>query len=300
MQVWMNDSLVDKDEALISVFDHGLLYGDGVFEGIRIYHGQIFQCNAHLDRLCLSADVIRLKIPYGRKVLRQAIQDTAAANNLTDAYVRLVVTRGPGTLGLNPFLCSKPSTFIIVDQISMYSKQMYQEGIGVIIARHRRTHQSMLEPDVKSLNYLNNIHAKMESVDAGVPEAVMLNHDGYVTEASGDNIFIVKDGQIITPPPEAGILLGITRSVVMHLASEMGVSVLEKNLLPEELYEADECFLTGTGAEVIAVTSVDGRPVGKGTVGPITSKLLRSFTEFVHTDYQVPYAGGNGLESKAL
>jgi len=291
MKIWMDGNLVENENARVSVFDHGLLYGDGVFEGIRLYNGRIFQCSAHLNRLFTSADTIRLKVAFGRKELEKAIYDTAEANSLTNAYIRLVVTRGPGTLGLNPFLCSESVTFIIVDQIAMYSEEMYENGMGIIISKFRRTHSSMMIPTVKSLNYLNNIYAKMECVDAGASEAVMLNQDGDVAEATGDNIFIIKDGRLLTPPAEAGILLGITRSAVMHLAARVGINVSEQRLVSEDLYAADECFLTGTGAEVISVTSIDGKQIGDGSVGPATRKLLAAFREFILTDEQVEYPG---------
>jgi len=280
MKIWMNGKLVDKEDAKVSVFDHGLLYGDGVFEGIRVYNGKIFQCNAHLDRLFESAAAINLELHYSRSELEKGMYEAMEANSITDGYIRLVVTRGIGTLGLNPYLCRQSATFAIVDQIAMYSEQMYREGIGVIVAKTRRVHESMMDPRVKSLNYLNNIKAKMEAVHAYVPEAIMLNADGYVCEATGDNVFIVRNAKLITPPSEAGILLGVTRNIVMHLARENDVPVLEDNFGVEDLYEADECFMTGTGAEVIAVTSVDGRRIGDGITGPVTRKLFDLFREF--------------------
>ncbi len=289
MKIWINGSLVEKEDAAVSVFDHGLLYGDGVFEGIRSYGGRIFQCGAHLDRLSQSAEALRLKLSYSKSDLERAIYEAMAANSIVDGYVRLVVTRGQGTLGLDPFLCTDSVTFIIADQIEMYSKDMYRNGIEVIISKTRRIHSSMMDLRVKSLNYLNNIHAKMECVEAGVPEALMLNTDGHVAEASGDNVFIVREGTLVTPPPAAGILLGITRGVVMHLARESGIAVFEENIYPDDVYAADECFLTGTGAEVIAVTGVDGRSIGEGAVGPVTKKLLERFRAFVETGQDIPY-----------
>jgi branched-chain amino acid aminotransferase len=289
MKIWMNGELLDREDAKVSVFDHGLLYGDGVFEGIRMYGGRIFQCRAHMERLFLSAEIIRLDIGYSAEDLEKGIYDAAEANSLTDAYIRLVVTRGPGTLGLNPHLCSESTVFIIVDKIAMYSEEMYANGMGVIVAKTRRTHSSMMNPRVKSLNYLNNIYAKMEGLDADVPEALMLNMDGDVAEATGDNVFIVKDGTLMTPPPEAGLLLGITRCVVMHLAAVNSIPVSEQRITPDDLFAADECFLTGTGAEVIAVTSIDGKPVGSGKVGPVTKTLLDAFRKFILTDEQVDY-----------
>ncbi|MCD4823993.1 MAG: branched-chain-amino-acid transaminase [Phycisphaerae bacterium] len=289
MQIWLNGNMVARDDANINVFDHGLLYGDGIFEGIRIYNGGIFQCDAHLDRLFRSAEMIRLVIGYTKDELRAAMEHCIQANGLTDGYIRLVVTRGVGNLGIDPFLCKKSSTFIIADSIQLYSEEMYATGIAVIISKTLRTHSSMLPPETKSLNYLNNILAKIEAVDAGVPETLMCNQEGYIAEASADNVFIVKDGAILTPPPNAGILLGITRSVVIYLAGTLGIKCSEENIMPQDVLEADECFLTGTGAEVIAVTKVDDQTLGNGTAGPITQKILAAFREFILTDKQIPY-----------
>lgn len=290
MKIWLDGQLVEKDEAKVSVFDHGLLYGDGVFEGIRVYGGEIFQPRAHLDRLFYSAERIRLKIPYSREELLAAMRQCIQANRTTDGYMRLVVTRGAGNLGLNPFQCPRPTVFLILDHLQMYTDEMYEKGMAVIIARSvRRTSPSMLDPGIKSLNYLNNILAKIECVDAGVLEVLMRNEKGDICEASGDNVFIVKNGVIKTPPPEAGILLGITRGVVIHLAKRAGLTVEETPLAPQEVLEADECFLTGTGAEVIAVTKVDDAVIGNGKVGPVTRKLLDAFRVFVRTREEVPY-----------
>lgn len=291
MKVWLDGKLVDESDAKISVFDHGLLYGDGVFEGIRAYHGSIFQCQAHLDRLFESAELVFLDMPFNRDELESATYETLAANGLSDAYIRMVITRGAGTLGLNPKKCPKPSAFIITGKIAMYPEEMYRDGMPVIIGKTVRTSATMVNPAVKSLNYLNNIMAKLEGVAAGVEEVLMLNEKGNIAEASGDNVFIIKDGVLITPPKEAGILLGITRSVVMHIARRMGVKVLEINLTPKDVYAADECFLTGTAAEVISVTSVDGKKIGNGAAGVITNKLREAFHEFVKTDEQIPYVG---------
>jgi branched-chain amino acid aminotransferase len=290
MKVWMNGQLVDQADAHVNVFDHGLLYGDGVFEGIRSYHGKIFQCEAHLDRLYRSAERIRLEIPYAKDELTDAMTQTLAANDLTDgSYIRLVVTRGPGKLGLNPYLCKGCNVFVIADQVRMYDDAMYENGMAVIIAKTRRRPATVLDPRIKSLNYLNNIMAKMEACDAGVLEAVMLNPTGDVSECTGDNIFIVEDGAVITPPSEAGILLGITRSVVIYLAGQLGIPLRQERILPERLLGAQECFLTGTAAEVIAVTAVDGKTIGHGQVGPITQTLLDAFHEFTKTDTVIPY-----------
>lgn len=291
MKVWLDGKLVDEADAKISIFDHGLLYGDGVFEGIRAYHGSIFQCQAHMDRLFKSAELIFLDMPYTQKELTDATYATLAANNLTDAYIRLLITRGAGGLGLNPKKCKKASGFIITGKIDMYPEEMYLNGMPVIIGKTLRTSATMVNPAVKSLNYLNNIMAKLEGVNAGVHEVLMKNDKGNIAEASGDNMFIVKDGVLITPPKEAGILLGITRSVVMHIARKSGIKVLEINITPNDVYSADECFLTGSAAEVIAVTSVDGKTIGNGKVGSVTKTLSEAFHEFVKTDEQIPYVG---------
>ncbi len=284
MKVWLNGKLVEQQDARLSVFDHGTLYGDGVFEGIRIYDRRIFQRQAHVDRLFESARKIRLPIEQTKQEIVDAMYETIAANDITDGYIRLVVTRGAGTLGLSPFKCSHPSTFIIADSIKMYPQEMYDNGMAVIIAKTVRVSANMIDPRVKSLNYLNNICAKIEAIDAGVAEAIMLNVHGNVAECTGDNIFIVKDGQVITPDPEAGILVGVTRQVVMSLAGELGLTVIERTVTPEDLSQADECFLTGTAAEVIAVTKIDETTIGGGEVGPITTKLLAAFREFTTSD----------------
>lgn len=277
MKVWIDGQLVDKDEAKISVFDHGVLYGDGVFEGIRIYDGKIFECDAHVDRLFESAERIRLKIPYSKQEIVEAMAQTLAAAERTDGYIRLVVTRGEGTLGLNPYLCPKATVFCIVDGIRLYPEEMYQNGMSVIISRIRRPGEDMLDPHVKSLNYLNNIRAKIECIDAGVPEAIMLNAVGNVAECTGDNLFIVERGALVTPPEEDGILKGVTRGVVMRLAEEMGIEVRQESISVQRLLAANECFLTGTAAEVIAVTKVDDKIIGDGKAGPISTKLRKAF-----------------------
>ena len=281
MKIWLDGKLVDREDAKISVYDHGLLYGDGVFEGIRLYHGRIFECQAHIDRLFESARQIRLTIPYTKQELADAMGETIRANNRTDGYIRLVVTRGVGNLGVSPFTCPRPSVFIIADEIAMYPREMYEQGMAVIIASTVRTAARMVSPAVKSLNYLNNVLAKIEAVDAGVGEAIMLNEDGNVAECTGDNIFIVTDGTLVTPPPEAGILLGITRAVVLRLAEQMGIPAVEQNLKPAELYAAHECFLTGTAAEVIPVTKINDKTIGQGKVGEITRRIHKAFHELV-------------------
>ena len=282
MKVWLNGKLVDRRNAKLSVYDHGTLYGDGVFEGLRIYNGKVFQAQAHIDRLFESARHIRLAIPHTKQELIDAMGDTLAANAATgDGYIRLVITRGEGNLGLSPFQCPKPGVFIIADTIALYPPEMYENGMAVIVAKTLRTSATMLSPAVKSLNYLNNIMAKIEAIDAGVAEAIMLNDRGEVAECTGDNLFIVKDGAVITPPPEAGFLMGITRGIVIDLAGKLGIAVHQSAIRPDRLYDADECFLTGTAAEVISVTRIDGRTIGDGKPGPITRKLLAAFRQFI-------------------
>ncbi len=278
--VWIDGQRVPLAQAKISVFDHGLLYGDGVFEGLRQYNGRIFRPQEHLDRLFDSARAIRLEIPYSASELLRAMEETLAANALQESYIRLVVTRGVGLLGISPANCQCPSVFIITDTIQMYPAELYRTGMAIITASTVRTAPNALSPKIKSLNYLNNILAKWEAIDAGVPEAVMLNHLGYVCECTGDNIFIVRRGELLTPPPESGLLMGITRGVVLELAAKAGIPTRQTNLLRSDLYTADECFLTGSGAEVIAVTSIDKRPVGPGKVGPVTEKLSAAFHHY--------------------
>lgn len=283
MKIWLDDRLVDADDAKISVFDHGLLYGDGVFEGIRVYGGRIFEFDAHLKRLYLSAKVMRLTMPMPKDALADAVRQTVEANDVQDGYIRLVVTRGVGDLGLNPFLCKRACVIIIAATIQLYPEELYEQGIKVVSASTVRNHPMSLPPQVKSLNYLNNILAKIEAIDIGVSEAIMYNHEGYVAEASGDNVFIVRDGTIHTPPVQSGSLEGITRGVVIDLASKENITVLEKNLTRFDLYVCDEFFLTGTAAEVIGVVEIDGRVVGEGRPGPITKLLRKKFFEYVRS-----------------
>jgi branched-chain amino acid aminotransferase len=281
LKIWMDGKFYDKEDAKISVYDHGLLYGDGVFEGIRVYNGKVFEAAAHLRRLFDSARAIRLAIPYTAQQLGAAIEETFRINHFTDCYVRLVVTRGCGYLGLNPNKCSKPMTFIITDTIEMYPKEMYENGMPVITASVIRNHPNALSPRVKSLNYLNNILARIEAADAGVAEAVMLNHEGNVAECTGDNIFIVKDGTVYTPTTHDGILEGVTRKVIIELCRKEGIPCIERTMQRHDLYVADEFFLTGSGAEVIPVNKIDGRPVGTGAPGPITRGLIKAFYNHV-------------------
>jgi len=282
LKIWFDNKLVDEKEAKISVFDHALLYGDGVFEGIRVYNGRIFELEAHINRLYESAKVIRLNIPYSRQQLIEAVKQTTKANNVIDGYIRLVVTRGVGSLGLNPFICEGAKVFIIADNIQLYPEELYEKGMRVISATTVRNHPLAIPPQIKSLNYLNNILAKIEALDNNVPEAIMYNYEGYVAEATGDNVFIVKNGIIYTPPVEAGALEGITRRIVIKLAREENLQVIEKNLTKFDLYVCDEFFLTGTAAEVIGVVEIDGRASGHGKPGPITKLLRKKFYNYAH------------------
>jgi branched-chain amino acid aminotransferase len=282
LKIWLDNKLVDEADAKISVFDHGVLYGDGVFEGIRVYSGRIFELDAHIKRLYESAGVIRLEIPMSKDKLKKTVEETVEANGVIDGYIRLVVTRGVGTLGLNPFICENAVVFIIADNIQLYPEELYETGMKVISATTVRNHPMSLPPQVKSLNYLNNILAKIEALDNDVPEAIMYNHEGYVAEATGDNVFIVKNGVIYTPPVSAGSLGGITRGVVIMLAKEENLEVAEKNLTRFDLYTCDEFFLTGTAAEVIGIVDIDGRVIGDGKPGPYTRLLRKKFYKYAH------------------
>ncbi len=277
LKVYINGKLYDKDEARISVYDHGLLYGDGVFEGIRSYGGKVFRLEQHLDRLWNSAKAIWLEIPMTRAQMAQAIQDTLQVNGIQDGYIRVVVTRGVGTLGLDPNRCSNPQVIIITDHIALYPEEYYRDGLSIITVSTIRNHPAALSPRIKSLNYLNNILAKIEGLEAGCIEALMLNHKGEVAECTGDNIFIVRNGRLLTPPNEAGILEGITRDAVIGLAREAGLEVVEVPLTKHDVYIADECFLTGTAAEIVPVVKVDSRTIGTGKPGPITRDLMDRF-----------------------
>ncbi len=283
LKVWLHDRLVDEDQAKISVFDHALLYGDGVFEGIRVYGGKIFEFGAHLDRLYDSAKAIRLDIPMDKETLADAVNKTLEANNVVDGYIRLIITRGIGDLGLDPLICAEAGIIIIADSIQLYPKELYETGLKVVSAATIRNHPLSLPPQIKSLNYLNNILAKIEALDKGVSEAIMYNHEGYVAEAVADNIFIVKNGVIYTPPTQAGSLPGITRAVVMRLAKAENIEVVEKNLVRFDLYVCDEFFLTGTAAEVIGIVEMDGRVIGDGKPGPITRLLRKRFYEYTRS-----------------
>jgi branched-chain amino acid aminotransferase len=282
LKIWLGDKLVEEQDAKISVFDHGLLYGDGVFEGIRIYNKRVFELDAHIDRLYNSAKGIRLEIPMSREHLINALHKTVEANGVVDGYIRLVITRGVGTLGLNPFTCETPTVFIIADNIQLYPEELYEKGMKIISATTVRNHPLAIPPQIKSMNYLNNILAKIEALDNDVPEAIMYNHEGYVAEATGDNVFVVRRGIIYTPPAEAGALEGITRDVVIRLAKKEGIEVVEKNLTRFDLYIGEELFLTGTAAEVIGIVEIDGRTIGKGSPGPVTRHLREKFFRYAH------------------
>ncbi len=280
-KVYVDGRLVPKEQAVVSVYDHGLLYGDGVFEGIRVYSKKVFRLKDHIDRLYESARAIRLQIPISPEEMTKAVEETVAANGIGDGYVRLVITRGAGSLGLDIRRTSNPQVIIIADTISLYPEELYEKGMEIITASTIRNHPGAVSPRIKSLNYLNNILAKIEGTDAGCPEALMLNHLGHVAECTGDNIFIVKNGVLKTPPTDAGILEGITRNVVLELAVAAGIPVQETTLIRHDVYVADECFLTGSAAEVIPVTKLDGRAIGDGQPGPITRQLRTRFQEYV-------------------
>lgn len=278
MKIYLNGKFVEKEQAVVSVFDHGVLYGDGVFEGIRAYNGRVFRCKEHIDRLFDSAKAIALDIGMTKEEMTTALLDTLEINNLEDAYIRLVVTRGSGDLGLDPANCQKPTVFIIADKISLYPDTLYKNGLEVITVSTRRNSPDALSPNIKSLNYLNNIMAKMEAKRAGVLEAIMLNREGYVVECSGDNIFIVKNGIVFTPPASAGALKGVTRNTSIELLkNKLKLKVREVLISTYDLYTSDECFLTGTAAEAIPVVKVDGRTIGNGKPGDVFAKLLKEF-----------------------
>ncbi len=282
MKIYIDGKYYDERNAKISVFDHGLLYGDGIFEGIRAYNGRVFKLQEHLDRLFRSAKAILLDIPLTPAQLSRAILETCRQNAIRDGYIRLVVTRGAGTLGLNPNRCKNPSVIIIAGQIQLYPPALYQRGMQIVTVPTARNLHSALNPAIKSLNYLNNILAKIEANNAGCEEAVMLNAQGYVAECTGDNLFIVREGDLLTPPLSAGALYGITRKVVLELAAEAGLDSAETELTRYDLFNADECFLTGSGAEIVPVTKIDGRVIGAGKPGPVTKDLVgryRSLTK---------------------
>jgi len=277
MKIFIDGKYLDERDAKISVFDHGLLYGDGIFEGIRAYNGRVFKLKEHIDRLFCSAKAILLEIPLSHSALMKATIETCRKNKLRDGYIRLVVTRGVGNLGLNPRNCKKPSVIIIAGKIQVYPPALYARGMDIVTVPTTRNLHSALNPAIKSLNYLNNILAKIEANNAGVEEAVMLNSEGFVAECTADNLFIVKNGELFTPPLSAGALYGITRQTVIELAQEAGLKVSEPNLTRYDLFNADECFLTGTGAELIPVVKIDGRIIGSGKPGALTRKLVEDY-----------------------
>ena len=281
MVVYLDGKYVDSAEAKVSVFDHGLLYGDGIFEGIRLYDGNVYRLDEHLERLEYSAKALMLAMPWSRAELAEAVCETCRRNKLTDGYIRLVITRGPGDLGLAPWLCEKPTLFIIASKISLYPQEHYDNGLSIVTVPTRRISPDMLPPTVKSLNYLNNILAKIEAKQAGALEAIMLNAQGYVAECTADNIFAIHKGEILTPAASAGALKGITRATVFDIARQLGIPMRETDLTRYDIWCADECFLTGTGAEVIPVVKLDGRVIGTGKPGPITGRVLTSFRQRV-------------------
>ncbi|HEX5398431.1 MAG TPA: branched-chain-amino-acid transaminase [Verrucomicrobiae bacterium] len=277
MKIFIDGKYRSERDAKISVFDHGLLYGDGVFEGIRAYHGRVFKLKEHIDRLFYSAKALLLEIPMSHAQLMKATVETCRVNKIRDGYIRLLVTRGVGTLGLSPSRCKRPSIIIIADKIQLYPPEYYERGLDLITVPTTRNLHSALNPAIKSLNYLNNILAKIEANNAGVEEAVMLNAEGYVAECTGDNVFIVKDRVLSTPPLSAGALYGITRQTVIELAEAAGLKVAEPNLTRYDLFNADECFITGTAAEIVPVVKIDGRVIGNGKPGAITRRLEEEY-----------------------
>jgi branched-chain amino acid aminotransferase len=284
MKIYMNDGLVDQSEAKVSVFDHGLLYGDGIFEGIRLYDGCVFKLEEHLERLEYSAKAIMLPMPWSRQELSDAVCETCRANGLKDGYIRLVVTRGVGSLGLSIHNCETPQLIVIADKIQLYPPEFYEKGLEIITVPTRRINPAALPPTVKSLNYLNNILAKIEAQHLGYHEAIMLNDQGYIAECTGDNVFVVHKGELITPSSSAGALKGITRDTALEIADELGIPWREANLTRYDVWVAEELFLTGTAAEIVPIVKVDARPIGDGTPGPITAQFLESFRKRVCRD----------------
>jgi len=284
LKIYISGKFYDKQDAKISVYDHGFLYGDGVFEGMRSYGGKVFRLPQHLERLWASAKAIWLTIPMTQEAMAQAVYDTLAINGIRDGYIRLVVTRGAGALGLDPNKCSDPQVVIIADHIQLYPRELYEKGLEIITASTIRNHSAALSPRIKSLNYLNNILAKIEGLQAGCVEALMLNAKGEVAECTGDNIFIVRKGTLMTPPIDAGILEGITRDAVIELAQAAGLPVQQIPLTRHDLFIADECFLTGTAAEIIPVVKLDSRVIGTGQPGPITRQLMQQFAELTRRE----------------
>lgn len=284
MKIYIDGRFHDKENARISVFDHGLLYGDGIFEGIRAYNGRVFELDAHLDRLYDSARAILLEVPLPRERMEQVILESVRVNRLRDAYIRVLVTRGAGDLGLDMRKCKVPTVVVIADKIALFPKEVYERGLALITSSLRRLGPDQLSPSIKSLNYLNNILARAEATRAGCDEAILLNREGFVAECSGDNIFHVRGGVVTTPPVHAGILEGVTRAVAMRLAKEtLGLEVKEEMFTTAELYRAEEVFVTGTGAEIIGVCRIDGRPISDGRPGPLTQRLVEAFRKYANS-----------------
>jgi len=284
MKIYIDGSFYDRAEAKVSVFDHGLLYGDGVFEGIRIYNGKVFRLKEHIERLYQSAKAILLEIPLKKEEMENAVLETVEINRKEQGYIRLIVTRGEGLLGIDPVSCRKPTVIIIVADIQLYPAEYYKKGIEIITSSSRRMSPDCLDPRIKSLNYLNNIMAKLEARQAGCLEAVMLNREGFVAECTGDNIFIVKNRELLTPAPYHGALDGITMQTIMELAESLKIKIHRLTLTRYDLYNADECFMTGTGAEIIPVIKIDGRMIGDGTPGFVTERLISGFKKLVSWD----------------
>ena len=284
MKIYMNDGLVDQSEAKVSVFDHGLLYGDGVFEGIRLYDNCVFKLDEHLERLEYSAKAIMLDLPWSRQEIADAVCETCRANSLVNGYIRLLVTRGMGSLGLSIKNCDRPQLIIIADTIQLYPKEFYEKGLEIITVPTRRINPAALPPTVKSLNYLNNILAKIEAQSLGYHEAIMLNDQGYVAECTGDNVFMMHKGELITPAASAGALKGITRDTALEIAEDLGIPWRESNVTRYDVWVAEELFLTGTAAEIIPIVKVDGRTIGDGTPGKTTAKFLEAFHSRVSKD----------------
>ncbi len=297
MQIYIDGSWVSRKDAKVSVFDHGLLYGDGVFEGIRIYSRRIFRLDDHLERLYRSAHAIALDIPVPRRKMAEIVAEGVVRNKCEDGYIRLVVTRGEGALGIDPASCPKPTIILIVDQVAVYPRELYEGGVRVVTSPTRQVSHEAVDPRIKSLNYLKNILAKIDARVANAHEAILLNREGFIAECTADNLFIVRDGAILTPSPQDGALEGITRGVILQLAAEAGIPAKETRLTRYDLHIADEAFLTGTGAELMPIANFDGRPVGRGTVGPITIRLREAFQSLVRIEGE-PVWRGDGNRKK--
>jgi len=283
MKIFINGKYYNEKTASVSVFDHGLLYGDGIFEGIRAYNGRVFKLKEHIDRLFDSAKAILLTIPISHAAMMKAVVDTFRKNKIRDGYARLIVTRGAGSLGLNPRSCREPQVIVIADKIQLYPPAHYTRGLDIVTVPTSRNHNNAVNPAIKSLNYLNNILAKIEANNAGVEEAIMLNSAGFVAECTGDNVFIMKNGELLTPTLSSGALYGITRGVVLDLARDAGITVREVELTRYDLFVADECFLTGTGAELIPVVKIDGRVIGAGRPGKVTKNLVKKYRDLTQS-----------------